>query len=427
MKGPVMPAMAPGPGAGRRCQPTEVLAWCLAAVLVLAGSVAAAEPGGGVTWAGGRLSLAEAVAVLNKSGNPTHLVPGADASRQVMLPAFRCSYWQAVLLVARSFELELRAPARTANPSHDQELRGEAIAIGHGPLELADRRPRSAPRPGAPTGQDLAAWLHQRSRTNAAPAEPVLEHRACGPYLLTLVETAALAELSSEGERHRVGVTWRARLEPSLNEGTLGASWLRWTAVWGGVGEALSLPLGARQDLDEMDRWRLRQAIRNMEGRTDNQRPAPILTLLDDLPGAPRRLMLQGELRTRLMRKERLDLLLVPGQRRSIQFLGRTVTIALTTATQAQAAGSQAGVSLEFADGSGALFQSGEGITVGLRKVGGRTLRSTGNDLQRIVGNLMTYSFHFDAITDELHLASLSAEVADAQLSAEISIPLAFP
>ena len=109
-----------------RAAPAQLrLCGCLLASILL---LPAAEGDGGVAWAGGRLSLKEAVDLLDGSGNPTRLLPGADSARQVMLPAFRSSYWQAALLIARSFDLELRPPPRSANPGHDADLRGQAIA-----------------------------------------------------------------------------------------------------------------------------------------------------------------------------------------------------------------------------------------------------------------------------------------------------------
>ncbi|MBA3700827.1 MAG: hypothetical protein H0W78_18415 [Planctomycetes bacterium] len=124
-----------------------------------------------LAWPGGRLTAAEAIALLAASGNPTILVDPADAMRSAELPALAGDYWQGVVAVCAAFDLTLE-PGEGLDQAEDsgrygnRDNSGTALVATGGPLLLRGRDATAA-RPlyvpcGAVLAEILAFDLHQR-------------------------------------------------------------------------------------------------------------------------------------------------------------------------------------------------------------------------------------------------------------------------
>jgi hypothetical protein len=89
-----------------------------------------------VRCAGGKLHLADAVALLAASGNATTLEAGIDAQQEAELPALVGSYWEAVRAVCDAFHLDIKpgVPRGTAQARAER-----AVAVQCGALELTPR------------------------------------------------------------------------------------------------------------------------------------------------------------------------------------------------------------------------------------------------------------------------------------------------
>ena len=102
----------------------------------------------GVSWAAGRVSVVDAVARLNASGNPTRLAADVAVGQEAIeLPAFSGPYWQAVETICERFHLDLRpAPLLIEDPVH----------LAWGAAELATAK---GPRRWQPAGAVALWWV----------------------------------------------------------------------------------------------------------------------------------------------------------------------------------------------------------------------------------------------------------------------------
>ncbi len=154
----------------------------------------------------GSITLADVVAILAASGNPTRLAAGADPARTATLAASKGTYWQAVAQVCAAFQVE-PLPGMTHFPVpelYNQE--GEFLPVQVGPVDLAParHRPRLAPCGGA----------------------------------LALVQEAAVVRrrvVDGRGESGAwIQATIAVRLEPRVAGGILGST----VVAWNGASEA---------------------------------------------------------------------------------------------------------------------------------------------------------------------------------------------
>jgi len=124
-----------------------------------------------LAWPGGRLTAADAVALLAACGNPTVLVDPADAARSAELPAMAGDYWQGVAAVCAAFDLALE-PGEGLDQAEDsgrygnRDNNGTALVATGGPVLLRGRDPLGARSLYVPCGavlaEILAFDLHQR-------------------------------------------------------------------------------------------------------------------------------------------------------------------------------------------------------------------------------------------------------------------------
>lgn len=101
-----------------------------------------------VAWAAGKISVVDAVARLNESGNPTRLAPDVAVAQEALdLPAFTGPYWQALDTICERFHLDLRpAPLLIEDPVH----------LAWGPAELSTAK---GPRRWVPAGAVAVWWV----------------------------------------------------------------------------------------------------------------------------------------------------------------------------------------------------------------------------------------------------------------------------
>jgi hypothetical protein len=100
----------------------------------------------------GALSLGAAIALLDASGNPTHLVGDADPAQVAQLDGMDGDYWQALIAVCAAFDLvPVPSPAarsaagdRPRGVAGDEAAQRFAVQLGSGPLSLG-RRPAGSP------------------------------------------------------------------------------------------------------------------------------------------------------------------------------------------------------------------------------------------------------------------------------------------
>lgn len=124
-----------------------------------------------LSWPGGRLSAADAVALLTASGNQTVLADPADAARTADLPALAGDYWQGVIAVCNAFDLTIE-PGEGLDQAEDsgrygnRDNNGTALIATGGPVLLRGRdtaavKPLYVPC-GAVLGEVLTFDLHHR-------------------------------------------------------------------------------------------------------------------------------------------------------------------------------------------------------------------------------------------------------------------------
>ena len=124
-----------------------------------------------LAWSGGRLTAADAVALLAASGNATVLVDPADAGRVAELSAMAGGYWQGVVAVCAAFDLVIE-PGEGLDQTEDsgrygnRDNNGTALVATGGPVLLRGRDPVGT-RPlyvpcGSVLAEILAFDLHQR-------------------------------------------------------------------------------------------------------------------------------------------------------------------------------------------------------------------------------------------------------------------------
>jgi hypothetical protein len=167
-----------------------------------------------VSWPAGAHSLAAILERLSADGNTTVVSLGIDDTRRVTLPAFVGTYWEAVFVVCRSFDL---APAPPPPPSVTGDPDQEFLGIG-------------SESPG--------------SVTTDAAVEPT-----CGPVVLAALPLAATpyagrasgmllfdpVEVINHGSRRLTGTdTWvelrhRLRCEPRISRAELEEVTVTWT------------------------------------------------------------------------------------------------------------------------------------------------------------------------------------------------------
>ena len=180
----------------------------------------------------GSITLADAVAALAASGNPTRLAAGLDPARTATLTAAKGTYWQAVAQVCAAFQVE-PLPGMTHFPVpeiYNQD--GEFLPVQLGPVEFI-------PAPA-------------RSRTRLVP---------CGAAL-ALVQEAAVVRRRVVGGRGEsaawIQATVAVRLEPRVAGGILGSTVVAWGEATEPGGKILRLANDRNENQGVVDATRLR-------------------------------------------------------------------------------------------------------------------------------------------------------------------------
>lgn len=337
---------------------------CFVALLLASQMSLAAVEAGQLQWPAGELEPSQAITLLADSGGPTRLL-GATHARSAQLPAFEGSYWEAVLLLCETFDLELR-PA-VSPTSHRHRRQGPQIAFDSGPVELApaandnDKATAENPSPEA-----LAAWLGMQlaepgRRQRPAPQQ-LLPH---GPVLVQVIDAVQI-ERRSRGELQRhAAVILSLRLEPSLAESAIGSSTLHWHAATSADGRQLQLA-DARPEEEHL----------HMIGHGLGASPEMVVHIKDP-PAGLRQLRLEGTLSLEGMAAIRHDMTLEPGVATTFELAETSITATLVEDRQAHGR-AETGLLLESDDDPHRLIGSVQARITGpdgsvLRSSGGRT------------------------------------------------------
>lgn len=179
-----------------------------------------------VSWSGGEVSLADAVAALRRSGNEVLLDLGVDTAATATLPSFAGTFWEATVLIAQRFGLDVLPPATLASAAAPNRRRSSStvasnlseVAFAGGPARLGKRIDGSTP--------------------------PQDRLTTCGPMLVEVVRRHAVSTRTLTGSSREQVVELRLRLEPRLaNEAiTDGAVW--WASAAGHASVRPGIPAG---------------------------------------------------------------------------------------------------------------------------------------------------------------------------------------
>ncbi len=250
---------------------------------------------GTVAWPAPRLTVAEAVAALTASGNPTRLADGVDGARTIALPDGDGEYWGAVLALCAAADLE-PVPGVVAGSEamfRAEPVEGTAVVLTIGPVVLASREP-GRPRP-------VRSWR--------------------GPILIETVAVSVNRRLGDE-PREWVDLGLRLRFEPRLPPEAIGACRVS---------------------------WRLESGSGELSNGADDGRPGLSHLIIDGLPAAPGRQVLAGTLALNLVEPLVFAVPLRPGDRATVTAPGGEIVVRLLDDAQAKAEGKQlSGVLVEY-------------------------------------------------------------------------------
>ncbi|HYE07598.1 MAG TPA: hypothetical protein VEL07_18920 [Planctomycetota bacterium] len=261
----------------------------------LAGARARWETPGTVAWPIGRMTLADAVAALAASGNPTSLADGVDGTTPIELVGGDGDYWRAVLSLCAAADLEPVPGALAGSEPNfrDEPLAGLPVAIACGPLVLGPRDPlRPAP---------VRGWR--------------------GPVLIEAVAVSVNQRLG-EDPRRWIDLGLRLRFEPRLESETIGSC---------------------------QATWRLESGGGEVRVEAAENRPGLSRLVIDDPAEDLARIVLGGALALDLVEPLAVSVPLTPGDGATIATAGGDLVLRLLDEAQAKADGKQmAGVLLEY-------------------------------------------------------------------------------
>ncbi|MFW5751403.1 MAG: hypothetical protein ACOCZK_07130 [Planctomycetota bacterium] len=305
-------------------------------VLALAPPLRAADSD--FRWPGGELTLAAAIDRLDATGNPTHLQPGANASRHAQLPFLELDYWSAVVAVAQAFDLAVLPAATHVSARRTGELNSDnsPLMLSGGPVVLAPERADT-------------------------PAPLLLPQ---GPLLLSVHDAGAFT-IHDGSHAHTVASTaYRARLRPGLAIDEV----VRAHVLWNLARDAGSNVLTGNPRTATMPWIRPGDA-----GSLPDGRPVGIIDLVG-VDAAIRGWRLEGSARILFAHNLTKILKLRPAQHKQVQIAGLPVSFAIDAAST-DAAGPDAEraggtLSLDFPPGSlltdelGIIMMSTDGATI---------------------------------------------------------------
>ncbi|MBA3707938.1 MAG: hypothetical protein H0W83_03845 [Planctomycetes bacterium] len=182
-----------------------------------------------VRFAGGRIRLSDAVALLSAGGNATTLDPAVDGQREGELPALMGSYWEAVRAVCEAFHLDLKPgiPRGPATTTRTDRL----VAVESGAVELR-----------ASVG----------GRRHALVANGAL---------LAVIEECEVRHTSGARREHMAELVLSLRLEPKIASDRIGGASVHVARIEDGSGHALTSEPDATPDGEVVGRLRLRMKV----------------------------------------------------------------------------------------------------------------------------------------------------------------------
>lgn len=325
-----------------------------------------------LAWPGGRLTAAQAVALLAASGNATTLVDPADADRSADLPALAGDYWQGVAAVCAAFDLVIE-PGEGLDQAEDsgrygnRDNNGTALVATGGPLLLRGRD-ATGPRPlyvpcGSVLAEVLAFDLHQRQ--------------------------GAVASRTAD-------VRLSLRLEPRVQPLQIGTTLVAWTTVEDPLGRKLNSSEAAGGRRADVSAVHLSDVHENFTGCT-----------------------LTGELLVQTLEPVTLSATIRPGEKARADLLGQEVSMQLIGDGETTANGQRGpGFSLSVPT---AVLGTRPKLTVTL---GGQPLKFN-NQGSHWSGGRIELFYRGPKLLDGAYVATLGGQAALQQVRLPLRVPIA--
>ena len=235
-------------------------------------------------WSGGELALDEACRLLVQAGYPTTIGPDLDPRHTAEVPMFAGGYWTALLAIGRAFDCVPAPPGASHRyrQSHQADT-GLVVDLEGGPVELV---PREGP------------WTL------------VSAH---GALLVELVD-AGVAERRQGHQRQRsAGILLHLRLSPDVPRESIGPGLLVIESIRGADGSAPRW-IGEADAAGTGRRLAVREEL--------PRRGEPVAILLPELDRRPSALRIVGHVDLALLRHERIELEMRPGERQAVRLRG---------------------------------------------------------------------------------------------------------
>ncbi|MBA2479691.1 MAG: hypothetical protein H0V44_03435 [Planctomycetes bacterium] len=318
-----------------------------------------------VRYSGGKMRLADAVALLTASGNATALDASVDTQREAVLPALVGTYWDAVSAVCDTFELDIKAgiPRGAAQARADR-----AIAVQCGALELRDR----------PAG---------RRATLVANGA-----------VLGIIDACEVRHTVGARREHVAELIMALRLEPKIDPDRIGGAAIRIGRIEDLAGHALTPEQDTGNDNDSADRVRLRMKVGQ------------------DLSG----LAVSGDIELLLVEPWHINVPLRLGASAAIACGGATLNVSLVDAEHVGLSGSQ-GPMLEL------LFpRDSQQVDPRMRLItGGKTVQHRGSGgSQTGSGRVLFSTYH--ALADAPYDVSIAGTAKLKSTRLELKVPIDF-
>lgn len=305
-----------------------------------------------IRWDAGECDVAEAIRRL-AADNQVLLELGADERRRATLPAFEGTFWEAVLVVCRAFELTILPPSQSVQ-GQDEDGETTPTCVTGGPLCLGQRQ-------------------GERAGIESFQASGIL---LMGLDALTVVSNHGLGGVTRQAE-----LSYRLRLEPRLDASLIGSATVSWTSLAGAAGGRPLAVEEANQQPQSEDDVRVqmrvmrvgRRLVRVAANDQGDQAAASGRVLVSGLPPGPVPLALSGQVSLHLRRPVRSELTLAPGGRGTARMGERALMVKMFTAAHEDEGGERAGVSVEMAG------DEIDALAVEVRDAAGKPLRSNGS------------------------------------------------
>ena len=302
---------------------------------------AASEEPTSVIWPGGKMSLGQAVKLLQNTGNTTMLMAGVDEKETRTLPPMNGTYWEALLTLCKNFNLDINPPRlhrvhiqRHSRASAQRRYnKPQFIHVEAGPVQLVKKveETTDANSLNNPDPKSLAMWIMKdETKKRLKQSGGIAAQRSAhGHYLVEIVDAAVATIHNQHTTRTRAGFSFRVRLEPRWNLDQLGPSHMIWRAVTASNGQRLQDRHERRQEthIDHGHQvfWGRVPIINKPEPTTKPQEP--IVKIIHDAPRDLNGIRVQAIIHSELWKDLSVQAILVPGQRKTVYFDGIPLTI----------------------------------------------------------------------------------------------------